>query len=57
MTKKREVDRLLEDKGFINTGGTNHDKFFHPDGRKTVVPRHKEIPEHIVRKIKKQAGL
>jgi mRNA interferase HicA len=57
MTKRKDVVGLLEGKGFINKGGTNHDKFEHQDGRWTAVPRHREIPEATVRKIKKQAGL
>ena len=57
MTKRRDVERLLEENGFINMGGTNHDRFVHPDGRWAVVPRHREIPEFLVRKIMKQAGL
>ncbi|MCL2529826.1 MAG: type II toxin-antitoxin system HicA family toxin [Coriobacteriia bacterium] len=51
------VTTFLERNGFENKGGASHDKFKHPDGRQTVVPRHSEISEITFREIKKQAGL
>ena len=57
MTKRKDVVSLLEENGFVSHGGTNHEKFVHPDGRTTVVPRHREIKELTFRLIKKQAGL
>lgn len=43
MVKRREVVRFFQHNGFKNEGGTNHDKFRHPDGRRTVIERHSEI--------------
>lgn len=57
MTKRRDVIKLLESKGFINVGGSNHDKFVHQDGRQTVVPRHRNISEITYKQIKKQANI
>jgi mRNA interferase HicA len=57
MTKRRDVVSLLEANGFINRGGTNHDKFVHPDGRWTEVARHREISKWTFEEIKKQARL
>ncbi|MDR3848449.1 hypothetical protein, partial [Eggerthella sp.] len=37
--------------------GTNHDKFRHPDGRRTVIERHSEISNQQFEVMKKQAGL
>ena len=56
MTKRRDIVKLLEENGFENKGGTNHDLFV-KGKRTTVVPRHREIDENMFRKIKKQAGL
>ena len=57
MTKRRVVTTLLETNGFVNKGGARHDKYVHPDGRWTSVPRHRDIDEMLVKEIKKQAGL
>ena len=57
MTKRRDIIKALEDAGFRSEGGTNHEKFRHPDGRQTVVPRHREIPNLLEKVIRKQAGL
>jgi mRNA interferase HicA len=57
MTKRRDVVRFLERNGFINKGGTRHDRYVHPDGRWTEVPRHSEVTERTFREIKKQVGL
>ena len=55
MVKRREVVRFFRQNGFKNEGGTNHDKFRHPDGRRTVIERHSEISNQQF--MKKQAGL
>lgn len=57
MVKRRQVVRFLERNGFVNKGGTNHDRFEHPDGRWTIVERHREIEKPMFKLIKKQAGL
>lgn len=57
MTKRRDVVRLLEENGFSSRGGTNHEKFVHLDGRRTVVPRHSNVDDDLFKAIKRQAGL
>ena len=57
MVKRREVVRFFRQNGFKNEGGTNHDKFRHPDGRRTVIERHSEISNQQFEVMKKQAGL
>ncbi len=50
-----ELIKRLEKAGFINTGGRNHTKLAHPDGRVTVVHRHKgDIPMGTLKAIEKQ---
>ena len=56
MVKRREVVSFPQN-GFKNEGGTNHDKFRHPDGRRTVIERHSEISNQQFEVMKKQAGL
>jgi predicted RNA binding protein YcfA (HicA-like mRNA interferase family) len=54
----RELKAKLEQAGFIQKGGTKHDKFVHPDGRITVVHRHKgDIPLGTLKNIEKQTGI
>lgn len=53
MTKRRVLVKELKDAGFESCGGTNHEKFQHPDGRTTVVPRHSEIRETTAKEIRK----
>lgn len=54
----REIIRRLESAGFVNQGGTRHDKLVHPDGRKTIVFRHRgDLPLGTVRAIEKQSGV
>lgn len=54
----RELIKKLEAEGFVNQGGTNHDKLVHPDGRKTVVHRHKgDIPLGTLKAIARQTGI
>ncbi len=51
-----ELIRRLEKAGFINAGGRNHTKLAHPDGRVTVVHRHKgDIPLGTLKAIEKQS--
>lgn len=57
MTKRRDLERLLKANGFVSCGGTNHEKFVHPDGRVAIVPRHKEIANQMAKIILKEAGL
>ncbi len=56
MTKRRDLVRELEEAGFVNIGGANHDVFVKP-GHRTTVPRHREIPENTAKMIRRQAGL
>ena len=58
MTKRRDVIKELEAAGFVLVPNSNgsHDKY--SNGRLTVpVPRHREIPEGTVHKIRRDAGL
>lgn len=57
MARRRDLVRLLEQAGFTCKHGSNHDKYTHPDGRRTVVPRHDEIADGLARVILRQAGL
>ena len=54
----RELIARLQQAGFINKGGAKHDKLSHPDGRVTVVHRHKgDIPFGTLKNIEKQTGV
>jgi predicted RNA binding protein YcfA (HicA-like mRNA interferase family) len=54
MTAQELITRL-ENAGFVNKGGRNHDKLAHPDGRVTVVHRHKrDIPFGTLKAIERQ---
>jgi predicted RNA binding protein YcfA (HicA-like mRNA interferase family) len=54
----RELIRLLTMAGFMVKGGRKHDKLVHPDGRVTVVHRHKgDIPLGTLKDIEKQTGV
>ena len=57
MVKRREVVKFFKSHGFVNMGGTNHDKYVHPDGRWTEIGRHAEIDDVLFKEMKKQAGL
>lgn len=57
MTKRSVLVRELRRAGFVPNGGRGHEKFVHPDGRYTLVPRRAEIPNQLVRVIRKQAGI
>ena len=56
MVKKREVDKWLKARGFQNVGGAKHDKYVHPDGRFTEIPRHGDVKDFLFRRIKKDLG-
>ena len=56
MVKRKEVTDLLKKHGLHPDGGKNHEHW--TDGiHWTQVPRHREIPNELFEKIKKQAGL
>lgn len=57
MVKRRTVIKYFEAHGFRCEGGANHDKLVHPDGRRTVIGRHREIDNNRFEDMKKQAGL
>lgn len=57
MTKRQVIVRRLERAGFVNAGGGSHDKFVHPDGRRALVPRHREIKNALAAIILRQAGV
>jgi predicted RNA binding protein YcfA (HicA-like mRNA interferase family) len=57
MTKRRDITKALQAASFISKGGTNHETWVHPDGRRTVLGRHKEIPSPTARLIAKQAKI
>jgi predicted RNA binding protein YcfA (HicA-like mRNA interferase family) len=51
----QELVKRLEKAGFVNMHGRNHDKLAHPDGRVTVVHRHKgDIPLGTLKAIERQ---
>lgn len=55
--KRRDIIGKLQAAGFIPQEGGNHTRLTHPDGRWTVVGRHREIADVIVRQIEKQTGV
>lgn len=57
MVKRKEAVKFFTSNGFVSKGGTNHEKFQHPDGRWTVIGRHAEIPDRLFERMKKEAGL
>lgn len=57
MTTK-ELIKKLEKAGFVLKGGSKHCKLVHPDGRQTVVFRHKgDIPLGTLKAIAKQTKI
>ena len=57
MTAREVVERLRE-AGFIGYHGAKHDVFKHPDGRKTLVPRHKgDLPIGTLKAIQKDTNV
>ncbi len=56
-TNKRKVVNRLKAEGWVEVGGSKHDKFEHPDGTETlIVPRHKELSRRVAENIAKLAG-
>lgn len=56
--KRRELERHLRAHGCqqIDEGG-NHSRWRGPDGARSVVPRHREVPYALARKICRQLGV
>ena len=57
-TSARRIKARLLAEGWIDVGGTRHDKFEHPahPGVLIVVPRHKEQSPGVARSIARLAG-
>lgn len=57
ITSSRELEKVLEENGFINTGGSKHAKW--TNGEKTVAVsfRHKRFSMYAAREILKNAGI
>lgn len=56
MMKRRDLDRLMKDAGFIIKHGGNHDKYIR-DNQVIPVPRATEIKEGTANGICKSAGI
>lgn len=54
--KRKDIIKKLEAAGFTATEGAKHTKMRHPDGRWTMIPRHREITASTTRQIEKQTG-
>ena len=57
MVNRRQVVKFFTSHGFVNKGGTRHDRYEHPDGRWTVIERHKEINDRLFELMKKLTRL
>ncbi|HEY1930864.1 MAG TPA: type II toxin-antitoxin system HicA family toxin [Acetobacteraceae bacterium] len=57
-TNTRKIISRLQAEGWVNVGGTRHDKFEHSDwpDALVVVPRHKQQSPGVARSIAKLAG-
>ena len=57
-TNTRKIVARLGREGWSNEGGSNHDKFTHPDyaGILVIVPRHTKVTPGVARSIAKTAG-
>jgi predicted RNA binding protein YcfA (HicA-like mRNA interferase family) len=57
-TNTRKIIARLKAEGWVDTGGTKHDKFEHPDRPDAllIVPRHKEQSPGVARSIARAAG-
>lgn len=54
----QELVKILEKAGFVAKEGARHTKLTHPDGRITVVPRHKgDIAAGTLRAIAREAAV
>lgn len=56
MVNRRQVVKFFTSHGFVNKGGTRHDRYEHPDGRWTVIERHKEINDKLFELMKSRLG-
>jgi predicted RNA binding protein YcfA (HicA-like mRNA interferase family) len=56
-TNTRKIIGRLEREGWVNVGGTKHDKLKHPTKREPIqVPRHRTVTPKVARSIAKAAG-
>lgn len=54
----RDILRKLRKAGFVEFEGGRYTKLKHPDGRRTVVPRHPgDVAKGVVKAIEKQTGV
>ena len=53
-TNTRKIVARLKREGWVNVGGTKHDKFRHPDVREPI--RHRTVTPKVARSIAKAAG-
>lgn len=52
------LHRILTDAGFVAREGAKHTRFTHPDGRITVVHRHRgDIPFGTLKAISRETGI
>lgn len=54
--QRRELVRLLEERGFLSKGGTKHEKSACGEVA-VLVPRHREIPDQVAKRILRDSGL
>lgn len=52
--KKRDIEKALRALGYWRVGGAKHDKWVN-DRATIMVPRHREIKEHLARAILREA--
>ncbi len=58
MTRRRDLVRILKAAGFEEDRGTKHERFRNrQDGRIVFVPRHREIPDVLVKIVLREARL
>lgn len=57
MPSRRILIKELKALGFEEEPGSKHNKFRHPDGRVTVVPRHSDVSMETVCRIRVQIGV
>lgn len=56
-TNTRKIIARLKREGWVNVGGTKHDKFRHPSFREPIqVPRHRTVTPKVARSIAQAAG-
>ena len=56
MVKRRGLVGEIEEAGLKSKGGTRHE-VFEGNGRRTAIPRHREINDKLAEQIRKQAGI